>query len=541
MISHLSKSGPKTITIDRERMLVLLTAGLDTRAYRFSRQSALAWLAAFPGDLEINLIYARALILEEKFSHAIPVLQKILRTDPECLEAALVLDSVAGHADSTTAQITSGIVRVLSGYVSSNEPVAFWAEKLTVVRQAINKSQYDTANGLLMEIIGEADKVELISLAHLLITESLGDHKTLLNLANLYHARWPECLQIALVLAKAWMNSGDDGAALDLLHYCAANDSTAQIPTRLWGQNFPYRPLYPTDFQIDLNIAIPAEVASKLGLNQLASGGSNRIFEEEQPAQKSEVRSYDGYRVIPTTDQPYPDHPKATTEIKRAKDPVVTEAEKKFKEIAHNLEQPAITHVDERFPAYVILSMKSGLEAQYGKQSAQVVLEELKKLSTTVQVKDGWTSMVFLPDDLEVCGKYNITPVDTIDPWKIKLALADLDKALEKTGERIGSVLIVGGDEVVPFHRLPNPTDDSDVEVPSDNPYGALDTNYFVSDWPVGRLPGEIGDDVGLLLTQIRNAIQYHNDEKASQSLLNLIFRVIFFWNQPWIKHFGNI
>jgi hypothetical protein len=35
----------------------------------------------------------------------------------------------------------------------------------------------------------------------------------------------------------------------------------------------------------------------------------------------------------------------------------------------------------------------------------------------------------------------------------------------------IGALLIIGGSDNVPFHMLPNPTDDSDVNVPSDNPY----------------------------------------------------------------------
>jgi hypothetical protein len=51
-------------------------------------------------------------------------------------------------------------------------------------------------------------------------------------------------------------------------------------------------------------------------------------------------------------------------------------------------------------------------------------------------------------------------------------------------------VLIVGGPEIVPFHLLPNPVDDLDIEVPSDSPYATRDENYFVPEWPLGRIPG---------------------------------------------------
>jgi len=81
----------------------------------------------------------------------------------------------------------------------------------------------------------------------------------------------------------------------------------------------------------------------------------------------------------------------------------------------------------------------------------------------------------------------------------LKLALADLDAALCKRGERIGALLIVGGPEIVPFHRMPNPVDDQDVDVLSDNPYATCDSNYFVSEWPVGRLP-RAGSSAAFLL-----------------------------------------
>jgi len=50
---------------------------------------------------------------------------------------------------------------------------------------------------------------------------------------------------------------------------------------------------------------------------------------------------------------------------------------------------------------------------------------------------------------------------------------------------------------------LPNPTDDSDINVPSDNPYATIDENYFIQQWPVGRLPDERGNDAGYLLEQL--------------------------------------
>jgi hypothetical protein len=115
-------------------------------------------------------------------------------------------------------------------------------------------------------------------------------------------------------------------------------------------------------------------------------------------------------------------------------------------------------------------------------------------------------------------------PVDTVDPWKLKLALVDLDKRLALKGAMIGALLIVGGPEVVPFHHLPNPTDDVDDDVFSDNPYGTLDSNYFVPEWPVGRLPGEAGPDAGLILEQLRRMKIYHSQFRRTDTWFERIF-----------------
>lgn len=89
-------------------------------------------------------------------------------------------------------------------------------------------------------------------------------------------------------------------------------------------------------------------------------------------------------------------------------------------------------------------------------------------------------------------------------PGKLKLALHDLDEKLSSKGEMIGALLIIGGNDIIPFHQLPNPTDDMDTSVPSDNPYASLDENYFIPQWPVGRMPDEKGTDAAFLLEQIR-------------------------------------
>jgi hypothetical protein len=140
-----------------------------------------------------------------------------------------------------------------------------------------------------------------------------------------------------------------------------------------------------------------------------------------------------------------------------------------------------------------------------------VIDTNLRKLAGSIRQRAGWDALVFYPDDAGCAGTFGLEPVTEQDPWKLKLALVDLDKALARRGEMIGALLIIGGDGVVPFHRLPNPTDDNDRDVPSDNPYGTRDSNYFVTEWPVGRLPTEPGPDAGSLLVKLRHLYTFHS------------------------------
>ena len=197
------------------------------------------------------------------------------------------------------------------------------------------------------------------------------------------------------------------------------------------------------------------------------------------------------------------------------------------------MKRPSLGRSDGRYPVYVIFSTIKGLDKQYGPQTRDILIKEMQSLADYVSQRPGWNTLVFFPDQPECAEKLGISPVASLDPWKLKLALADLDQALSKKGQMIGALLIVGGTEIVPFHRLPNPTSDIDQDVPSDNPYATLDSNYFVPEWPVGRLPGEAGKDAGSLLEQLRSLNQYHAKKaKLSPQLGNLIRWIIEFLRQ---------
>jgi hypothetical protein len=124
-----------------------------------------------------------------------------------------------------------------------------------------------------------------------------------------------------------------------------------------------------------------------------------------------------------------------------------------------------------------------------------------------------WGALLFYADDSACTQTFELQPAPYNDPWQLKLILADLDVTLEKRGERIGALLIVGGPEIVPFHNLPNPVEDADIDVPSDNPYAAKDSNYFISDWPVGRVSGGSGNDPRYLIKILQDIIDRYDPQ----------------------------
>ena len=340
----------KTMIVDRQRMLKILDAGLTTSSTRFTRQSALAWLTYFPGDLEINLLYARALVQEKRYLHAGPVLQKILRSDPEYAEAAILGEEIFAISDPLLMSKAAGTIKTLGGNPIHRDAVPNWAFQLIEVRKAFLRNDLAEAENLLMEIIGETEKVELVSYYHLLLTERMGDRETLITLGRLYQARWPDCLPISLILSKALMESGESDEAVRLLHFCAASDPSGQVPTRMWGKNFVYKPLYPQDMRIEFDFPIPAPVAGILGLNVLAGSGGG-LGMSGTGNSKTDVTAFDGYSVLPVNNEMYPAHPKTKDQPVKTKAPFVREIEDTFKKVANDIGQPSLTHRDDRFPA----------------------------------------------------------------------------------------------------------------------------------------------------------------------------------------------
>jgi hypothetical protein len=488
-------------------------------------------LAFYPGDLYVSLLHARALLQEENslsLKQALHILEELCASDPEFLLARMEL---------TQAKILSGLDTVTdsigyeiglgkrpgshrSGYFKK---IPKWARDLHEARKYLSKinsvdeKTIKSAEQTIHHVITQDFNNPLIAVTHIKILNLNNSLSGLgmLSLAEAYHNRWLKCIQFILYLADSYMAIGDSDQAVSLLHKAVSADISGQVAKRQWGENHPYKSLWPQLIEIKnngtntpQNIPIPASVANAMGWNQLPESihlSETGKYPDQELVKDSQKLSDSS--AHPREQSGYPTSHDPGTDENNRKD-FIREAWKDFHALTSKIRQPDLSNMDGRFPIYVVFTTKIGLEAKYGSENANVILEELGGL---VKVLRGsrishrkWGSILFCPDDADNISSFGLKPVPHNDPWGLKLSLSDLDDTLGRRGEMIGAVLIIGGPEVVPFHHLPNPVDDDDPDVPSDNPYATLDENYFVQEWPIGRLPGSVDSDASILLGLIQ-------------------------------------
>ena len=518
-----------TRRIHREQFLKIVSIAQSMGHLQFAREMYLAWLATFPGDLPVNLAYARLLLQEGHLEGCLTILERVCLTDPEFLEAfstKLMAEnrllgvnkhrtkSLAGTRrgkDTISVEDTIAHLYALGGEVKSSPAIAKNATSTQLdlmagwshqVRQARLVLEHDNApgqehpntlaeaEGSLHHAIGEGINNPLVAITHLRLLNARNvPPQGLSKLIEFYQQSWPECLQFGLLMGNALMESGEPDKAVQLLHKAATQDVTGQVVKRLWGDHHPYLALWPEKLEIELDIAIPAAVAAAMGWNQLPEQASYPGFSSHSPNRR--------VRGQPYAQPGYPQSHAATPLYAYTIPEGLRSVKEELERVAEHLHKPGLAGADGRYPVYVVLTTRRGLEAQYGPQAADEVDREMKRFVAVLKSRRDWNALLFYADQETYPG---VPAARHKDPWSIKLALTDLDVSLGSKGQMIGAVLIVGGPEVVPFHHLPNPVDDTDNDVPSDNPYGTRDENYFIPEWPVGRLPGGCSPDATTLL-----------------------------------------
>lgn len=544
----------------RNYLIGILDAAYTSREYRFAQQVALAWLAYFPGDLHVKYLRAKALIADGSGDQARPILQTLVKLDPEYREAQDLLYSVNSKLGVEGIESIIGCSIALGNspkYIDSKTLNDLnWSKTLAMTRKYLAKGDLKNAEIYIQQVLGEASHTSLSGVTHLhiLSARKTTPKKSLQHLAEHYHQLWPECLQFKLVLADTLMDGGELDRAVNLLHQVASQDLTGQVARRIWGPENPYYSLWPKNLEAPIFVQIPSRVAAYLGWNLLPgvdthtsktdtihSQTKTRIHASppklaEDYAGSIQKSSPNNSSLNPEINQKFSlsrdnqqsDQAASTSSFKTNPE---TLKSIKDEDILRKPNQTEHANLEGRFPVYVVFTTQRSLHRKYGVKTSEIIDRAMRKLISSIRTRLDWGAILIYADDPGNMAQYGLKPVPPDDAWKLKLALTDLDGALGKRGAKIGAVLLIGGPEVVPFHYLPNPTDDTDVNVPSDNPYATRDENYFVPEWPVGRLPDGTGKDPGLLLSTLRSMSERHTNAKSLPET-----RVLALWQ--WILNF---
>jgi hypothetical protein len=489
--------------LPRESALLLLRTALAVGEWRYARRTALAWLAAYPGDLQIGLLHARALVLEkaaparQSRDHPSPeathILESLCQADPEFLEAQQLLAQLRRAAGHELAEHSAGCMFALEGrlihHAVGQTPAPAWALQLSAARQSYHQARPYTSHHLeqaeklihqvLCDLPSSDPAIPLTGITHLQVFRARQDFPPLAlqSLAHTYHEKWPNCLQFTLLLADSLMDSGQDDQAVALLHQAVAQDIAGEVPSRLWGPDHPYRALWPAVIGIPpthpgcpQEIPIPAAVAAALGWNQLPPTVPEIAGRVSTPS----AGPYPPLEPAPSTSPPLPlpleesipSAPSERTVSHQSALPPPPGGQKTASPgqgCPPRSARPTATR-DGCFPIYLILTTRQGLQTQYGAEALPVLDQAMQQLAKAIRRHQfgyqHWGAQVFYADVPEETARYGLRPAPHKDPWRLKLLLADLDQALAQRGEKIGALLIVGGPQVVPFHHLPNPVED---------------------------------------------------------------------------------
>ena len=533
-------------TVSRKDLLIVLRAAQSVNAYRFTRQAAMEWLSIYPSDMEINLWLAKGLIGEGRIDQALEIIEKLCAIDPEYAAPLRLAAELYEPGSASQVQAVSAL-KALGQPSRKAGNLLPWSAALFSAREQIQKEEYLSAEQVVFAVLNQYPDAVLGAIFHLKLLGIAGDDSGVLSYSRVYRTRWPKCLHFSLLSAKAMLDAGQETEAMQMFQQCVASDPEGRIANRLWGNDHIYEPMWPGEMRVRFALPVPADVAYALGLNQLSGPKAkpeenahpvfepvkeNELSSEESAAAVDEIVQSQAIESQKTASELRSQRSvEAASRMRRRKrivrDPELAKVEKSFDRLAEKYHDPKLSQADGRFPVYVVFSTKAGLEKKYGGQIQAIIENEMHRLASNVANYPDWDGIVFMPDDPGSAERFGLSAVEGNDPWSLKLALADLDEALSAKGSMIGALLIVGGNEIVPFHHLPNPTDDMDEHVPSDNPYAALDGNYFVPEWPVGRLPDEKGSDPAFLLKQIRKVISEHSRKNSREkSFISTAFLV---------------
>jgi tetratricopeptide (TPR) repeat protein len=189
--------------------------------------------------------------------------------------------------------------------------------------------------------------------------------------------------------------------------------------------------------------------------------------------------------------------------------------------------RPLVPWSGERDHTQILLSHRGALVRRYGEAGFGAIDRRLHALAAALRRRGIRTHCCYSDDasSLQIGDGIALAPVAQ-DATAVRELLRTLASGLAARRRQISTLLLIGGDDVVPFHRLPNPLADGDEAVLSDNPYGTDDAGYLLPQWVVARIPDSSFDsgaeaahaDAAPLLLLLDQIVESHQRGQRASS-----------------------
>jgi hypothetical protein len=512
-----------------ETALALAAKGdTDGTVRRYAVESAQEWLAIWPGDFRARGLLAKALIATGDTENALVHLRQAVEADPESVEALSGLIPLLQKNNQASLAAEADACRfALDPTVGMRSAAPEWSEMMQSAMGMARAGRWQEARWAAESALRASPAFPLPALVHLKAMLQLADYSSAMVTANEYRKRWPACIAFSLLAAQAAFSLNRSSEGVEFLHACSIMDPASEVSDRYLGSMNPYKPLWPARLEADLHIPVPQAVVVAAGWNRLGATGPDSQDAVAVPIQSDlPVLPFPDFDVnnppatLSTAVPPSPipgekfqgpsagDQPKhnrapkspskkiveaspvdAALEPILETDPGLDALRARLQTISKQLRGKNKIAKSNLRPAYIVVTSLQKITGWYGSGESAIQEKLLQDVVRTKASAAGWSAYLLDVDNEASVKPLGLQPVDAANAWQVKQLLTSLDANLQKRGETIGAVLIIGGHEIIPFHLLPNPATDDDADVPSDNPYSTRDENYLVPEWPVGRIP----------------------------------------------------
>ncbi len=544
--------------------LSLNTSESRKTGLEFARRGCLEWLTRWPGDFRVRARLADACILAGEYDTAIQQLAQVIEADPETIRSYRTLSNLLHSiGQSSRAAAVDGCLAALDAGKGSQTGLPEWTDPLQTALRLLHSGRWQEARLAAETVLRAAPAQPLPALLHLTSLWRLAEHSVVLSAGREYRTAWPGCAAFLLLMAQSCFAAGRNADGVELLHAVSVADPASEVADRYLGSLNPYHSLWPAKIQVELSTALPAEVASAAGWNRLTAAPAgpeapnlpadipvlrfpdfDSLNPDKSPMVESSVIAPIPGEVFsgPANDSnekqvskrsPVPEEKTKSAEIKREADPEsdLEDLRRQLSQVAARLKmRKSLLEKDTRRPAYILLTSRKCLASIYGPDVLPEINRCFQEILRSKRALSGWSAYLVDADDSESLKTFGLEPVDPANAWQVKTLIGSIDRAIGKQGEMIGALQIVGGHEVIPFHLLPNPTDDDDADVPSDNPYASRDENYYIPEWPIGRIPTPSDQKAAFLLGVLKRIAEPSTAVRTSlmemvRSLIRGIFR----------------